>query len=45
MDQDQVKRLRAKGSQNVDDAALDEWTDTFMKRIEEIRSAKNCKSN
>ena len=45
MDQDQVKRLRAKGSQNVDDAALDEWTDTFMKRIEEIRAAKNCKSN
>jgi len=34
-----------KGSQNVDDAALDEWTDTFMKRIEEIRAAKNCKSN
>jgi hypothetical protein len=45
MDQEQVKRLRAKGSQNVDEAALDEWTDTFMKRIEEIRTAKNCKSN
>ena len=45
MDQEQVKRLRSKGSRNVDEAALDEWTDTFMKRIEEIRAAKNCKAN
>jgi hypothetical protein len=45
MDQKQVQRLRAKGSQNVDDAALDEWTNVFLKRIEEIRTAKNCKSN
>ena len=44
-DQKQVSRLRSKGAQNVDEAALDEWTDTFMKRIEEIRGAPNCKSN
>jgi hypothetical protein len=29
----------------VDEAALDEWTDAFMKRIEEIRGAKNCKAS
>ena len=45
MDQKQVKRLRSKGSQNVEEAALDEWTNTFMKRIEEIRTAQNCKAN
>jgi hypothetical protein len=45
MDQEQVKRLRSKGSQDVDEAVLDEWTNTFMKRIEEIRTAKNCKAN
>ncbi len=45
MDQKQVQRLRAKGSQNVDEAALDEWTNVFLKRIEEIRTAGNCKSN
>jgi hypothetical protein len=45
MDQEQIGRLRAKGSQNVDEAALDEWTDVFMKRIEEIRTAKNCKQS
>jgi hypothetical protein len=44
-DQLQVKRLRSKGSPNVDEAALDEWTDAFMKRIEEIRGAKNCKAS
>jgi len=45
VDQDQVRRLKSKGAQNVDEAALDEWTDVMMKRIEEIRSAKNCKAN
>jgi hypothetical protein len=45
MDQKQVRRLRASGAQNVDEAALDEWTDVFMKRIDEIRSATNCKAN
>jgi hypothetical protein len=44
-DQQQVKRLRSKGAPNVDEAALDEWTDAFMKRIEEIRSARNCRAN
>jgi hypothetical protein len=37
--------LRAAAPQNVDEAALDEWTNVFMKRIEEIRTATNCKSN
>jgi len=45
MDQKQVHRLRASGSQNVDEAALDEWTDTFLKRVDEIRTATNCKAN
>ena len=45
VDQKQVHRLRASGSQNVDEAALDEWTDVMMKRIEEIRTARNCKAN
>jgi len=45
MDQKQVKRLRAAGSQNVDEAVLDEWTNVFLKRIEEVRTAGNCKPN
>ncbi len=44
-DQSQVRRLRAGGAQNVDEAALDQWTNTFLKRIEEIRSAQHCKAN
>ncbi len=44
-DQDQVRRLRAKGSQNVDEDALDEWTNAMMKRIDEIHTATNCKAN
>jgi len=45
MDQEQIKRLRGKGSQNAEEAALDEWTNTFMSRVEEIRGAQNCKAN
>jgi hypothetical protein len=45
VDQKQVQRLRAQGAANVDEAALDEWTGVFMKRTEEIRTAKNCKAN
>ena len=45
VDQDQVRRLKSNGAQNVDEAALDEWTDVMMKRIDEIRSARNCKVN
>jgi hypothetical protein len=37
MDQKQVRRLRAANSENVDEAALDEWTNVFLKRIEEVR--------
>jgi hypothetical protein len=29
----------------VDEAALDEWTDVFLKRVDEIRTATNCKAN
>jgi len=43
MDQKQLRRLRAGGAQNPEEAALDEWTNTFLKRIQEIKSATNCK--
>jgi len=45
MDQKQIQRLRGKGSQNAEEAALDEWTGTFLSRLEEIRTAHNCKAN
>ena len=45
MDQQQVHRLRAAGLADVDDAALEEWTSVFLKRIAEIRTASNCKPN
>jgi hypothetical protein len=44
-DQAQIKRLRAKGSQNPEEDALEEWTNTFLSRVEEIKTAKNCKAN
>jgi len=45
MDQKQLAALRKNGAANAEDAALDQWTNTFLKRIEEIRTAKNCKTN
>ncbi len=45
MDQEQLHRLRASGAQNVDDAALDEWTTVFLERLEELHTATNCKAN
>ena len=45
MDQKQLRRLRASGAQNVEEAALDEWTNVFLKRVEEVRTASNCKAN
>jgi hypothetical protein len=45
MDQKQLARLRAGGAQNPEEAALDEWTNTFLKRVQEIRSAQNCKAS
>ena len=45
MDQKQVRRLRASGAQNVDEAAHDEWTDVILQRIDEIRTATNCRAN
>lgn len=43
MDQKQLKRLRENGASDVEETALDEWTDTFMSRIAEIPAARNCK--
>ncbi len=43
MDQEQLKRLRESGTANVEEAALNEWTDAFMNRAAEIRAAQNCK--
>lgn len=45
MDQKQLRRLRESGSADAESAALEEWTSTFLKRIEEIRGAQNCESN
>ena len=45
VDQKQVQRLKTAGSQNPEQAALDEWINTFLKRVDEIRNAKNCKAN
>jgi hypothetical protein len=45
MDQNQLRKLREKGSANPEEGALDQWTNTFLKRIEEIRSAQHCKAN
>jgi hypothetical protein len=45
MDQKQIRNLRDKGSANAEDAALDQWTNTFIKRIDEIRNAQQCKAN
>jgi hypothetical protein len=41
----QLRRLRDSGSRNPEEATLDEWTNTFLKRIQEIKSAPNCKAN
>jgi hypothetical protein len=43
MDQKQLAKLRSGGAQNVEEAALDQWTNTFLKRVDEIRNAQNCK--
>jgi hypothetical protein len=43
MDREQLQRLRHEGSTNVEGAALDEWTRTFLDRIQEIRNARNCR--
>jgi hypothetical protein len=45
MDQKQLRRLSAAGGSDPTEAALMEWTNTFLKRIEEIRTAQNCKPN
>src|SRR5580765_494776 len=45
MDQKELHKFQDKGTANAEEAALDEWTSTFMKRVEEIRTAQNCKAN
>jgi hypothetical protein len=45
MDQKQLRKLRESGAQNIEEAALDQWTNTFLKRIEEIRGAQGCRAN
>src|SRR4029077_2262953 len=45
MDQKQLPRLSTSAGSDPAEAALMEWTNTFMKRIEEIRTAQNCKAN
>jgi hypothetical protein len=45
MDQKQVRKLRDSGAADAEEAALEQWINTFLKRIEEIRTAKNCKAN
>ena len=45
MDQKQLHRLSTGGASDPAEAALTEWTNTFMKRIDEIRTAQNCKPN
>jgi len=42
MDKKQIDRLRGR-SGSADDAVLNEWTDVFMSRVAEIRSARNCR--
>jgi hypothetical protein len=43
-DQKQLDRLRRSGAANVEDAALNEWTDVFMRHIAEVRAARNCRN-
>ena len=44
MDKKQLERLRHGNGANVEDAALNEWTDAFMSRVAEIRGARNCRN-
>ena len=44
VDQKQLERLRRSGVQNAEDAALNEWTDVFMRNVAEVRGARNCRN-
>ena len=44
VDQKQLERLRHSGAADVADAALNEWTDVFMRHVEELRAARNCRN-
>ena len=44
VDQKQLDRLRHSGAANVEDAALNEWTDVFMRNVAEVRAARNCRN-
>jgi hypothetical protein len=45
MDREQLQRLRHAGATDVERAALDEWTQTFLERVQEIRNAQNCRTD
>ena len=45
MDREQLQRLRHAVSTDVERAALDEWTRTFLERINEIRTAQHCRTD
>lgn len=40
MDQKQVRKLRDSGAADPEEAALEQWINTFPKRIEEIRNGE-----
>lgn len=44
VDKKQLERLRHGSGANVEDAALNEWTDAFMSRVAEVRGARNCRN-
>ena len=44
VDQKQLERLRHDGAADAEDAALNEWTDVFMRRVAELRAARNCRN-
>ena len=44
VDQKQLERLHRSGAADVADAALNEWTDVFMRHVAELRAARNCRN-
>jgi hypothetical protein len=42
MDQRQLERLREAGVPDPEGAAIREWTETFMDRVEEVKGARGC---
>ena len=42
MDQAQLARLREQGAADPGEAAVQEWTDTFLARVAEVQGANSC---